>query len=212
MQKPKIILVDDHAIFRQGIKAMLTVEGIADVIGEAANGKEFLGLLETLNPDLVLMDIAMPVMNGIDATKKAIEIKPGLKILALTAFGEDEYYNKMIEAGVKGFIQKNSDITELEQAITTVTEGNNYLSNEILRKIIFNKEKGNTILPTDLTQRETEILRLVCQSLTNEEIAEKLFLSVYTVKGYRSTLLEKTGCKNVAGLVMYAIKNAIVEI
>jgi DNA-binding NarL/FixJ family response regulator len=212
MQKPKIILVDDHIIFREGIKALLTIEGIADVIGEASDGIAFLSLLDKLEPDLVLMDIAMPVMNGIEATKKAIERKPDLKILTLTLFGEEEYYNKMIKAGVKGFIQKKSDIAELKQAIATVTEGNDYFSSGILRKIIFNKGKGKTAPSVDLSDRETEIITLICQSLSTEEIAEKLFISTETVKKHRNNIFTKIGCKNVAGLIIFAIKNNIVEI
>jgi DNA-binding NarL/FixJ family response regulator len=212
MEKPKIILVDDHDIFRQGIKALLTVEDIADVIGEASNGNEFLSLLDTLNPDLVLMDISMPEMNGIEATKKAIELKPELKILTLTLFGEEEYYHKMIEAGVKGFIQKKADIAELKQAIATVTEGGDYFSGEILRKIIFNKGKVKNTPLVNFTDREIEVIRLICLCLTNEEIAEKLFVSVDTIKFHRNNIFTKIGCKNIAGLVMYAVKNNIVEI
>jgi len=191
---------------------MLTVEGIAEVIGEAANGKEFLVLLNTLNPDLVLMDISMPGMSGIEATKKAVELMPDIKILALTSFSEEEYYNKMIEAGAKGFVQKNSDITELEQAIESVYEGGSYFSSEILRKIIFTKNKIKTTPLADFTERETEVIGWICQSLTNEEIADKMNLSVETIKGHRSNIFAKIGCKNVTGLVIYAIKNKIVEI
>jgi len=107
--KPKVILVDDHKIFRQGIKSLLTVEEIANVIGEASNGNEFLELLSSMNPDIVLMDISMPEMNGVEATKKAIELKPNLKILVLSSLGDEEYYHKMIEAGASGFLLKNSD-------------------------------------------------------------------------------------------------------
>jgi DNA-binding NarL/FixJ family response regulator len=135
MQKiPNLILVDDHLLFRHSIKSILTNENIACVIGEANNGIEFLELLLKLRPDLVLMDINMPQMNGIVATQKAIERYPDLKIIAYTMFGEDDYYQKMIALGVKGFIKKSSSITELEKAIDEVMMGNTYFSDKFQRK------------------------------------------------------------------------------
>ena len=115
---PDIIIVDDHLIFRQGLKSLITFENIANVIGEASNGKEFIELLSHLKPDLVLMDIDMPHMNGMEATRKALELIPDLKIIAFTMFGDEEYYYKMIDLGVKGFILKSSGINELEKAIS----------------------------------------------------------------------------------------------
>ena len=113
LKKPEIIIVDDHLIFRQGLKSLVTIEQFANVIGEASNGKEFIELLSHLKPDLVLMDIDMPHMDGMEATQKAIELMPDLKIIAFTMFGDEEYYYKMIDLGVKGFILKSSGINEL---------------------------------------------------------------------------------------------------
>lgn len=136
MQKiPNLILVDDHLLFRESIKSILTNEKIACVIGEANNGIEFLELLLQLRPDLVLMDINMPQMNGIEATQKAIERYPDLKIIAYTMFGEEDYYQKMIALGVKGFIIKSSSIAELEKAIEEVMKGNIYFPDRFQRKI-----------------------------------------------------------------------------
>lgn len=214
MKKPDIIIVDDHMIFRQGLKSLITIENIATVIGEASNGATFIELLRTLTPDLVLMDIDMPHMNGMEATQNALEIMPELKIIAFTMFSDEEYYYKMINLGVKGFILKSSGINELEKAIHDVMEGESYFSNELLRKIINNfgrKNTNNTVKKAGLTSREKEILQQICLGLTNEEMAQKLFISPKTVKSHRSNLLEKTGCKNTPGLILYAVKNKLVE-
>ncbi len=124
----KIILADDHKIFRESLKKLLASEKIAEVIAEAGDGKQLLELLKTHEPDLIVMDISMPNMDGIETTKKALELKPELKILTLSSFGDEKYYYKMVEAGVKGFVLKNSGISELEQAITEVTSGGSWFS------------------------------------------------------------------------------------
>ena len=129
MKKPDIIIVDDHQIFRQGVKSIVTSENIANVIGEANNGVEFLNLLTDLKPDLVLLDIDMPGMNGLEASKKALEMYPDLKIIAFTMFGDEEYFIGMIELGAVGYILKSSDICELEKAITVIMNGEKYFSN-----------------------------------------------------------------------------------
>jgi len=134
-RKPDVIIVDDHLIFRRGLKSIITVENIATVIGEASNGTEFIDLLSYLNPDLVLMDIDMPVMNGIDATRQALKLRPELRIIAFTMFGDEAYYNMMIDLGVKGFILKSGGIDELEDAIAEVMKGDNYFSNALLNNI-----------------------------------------------------------------------------
>lgn len=215
MKKPEIIIVDDHLIFRQGLKSLITSENIASVIGEASNGKEFLQLLSNLRPDLVLMDIDMPHMNGMEATQKALEMIPDLKIIAFTMFGDEEYYYKMIDLGVKGFILKSSGINELEKAIKEVIMGESYFSNEVLRKIISNLGRKNTAKTNEnanLTTRELEVLQQICLGLNNDEIAKKLFISPKTIKSHRSNLLEKTGCKNTPALILLAIKNKWVDL
>lgn len=134
MKKPQIIIVDDHQIFRQSLKSIISVENIATVIGEAANGEEFLKLLHYTRPDLVLMDLDMPEMNGLEATQRAVELMPDIKIIAFTMFGDEEYFLKMIELGVKGYILKSSDISELEKAIHIVMRGEYYFSNKQFKK------------------------------------------------------------------------------
>jgi len=157
----------------------------------------------------------MPVLNGIETTKLALEKYPDLKIIALSMHGDEEYYYKMIEAGVKGFLLKDGGIKEIERAIYAVHEGDSYFSHELLRRIITNinkpakKEKEQAEL---LTKREIEVLHEICNGLTNDEIAEKLFISAQTVKGHRSSLLSKTNCRNSASLVMYAIKHKLIEL
>jgi len=215
MAKPTVIVVDDHQIFRKGLITLLNNENIASVIGEASNGQEFLDILETIDkPDIVLIDIDMPKMGGEEATRKALAKYPQLNVLTLSMFGDEGNYYKMVNAGVKGFLLKNSDLSELEMAIAIVGQGETYFSNELLRNIITNfgktqKEKViNTVKPTT---REQEVLVLICAGFTNEDIAEKLCISPTTVKGHRTNLLEKTSCKNTASLIMYAIKNKLIE-
>jgi len=213
---PRIIIVDDHDIFRDGVKSLLIMENIADVIAEASNGKEFLELLETQQPDLVLMDIDMPVMNGVEATRIAVEKYPYLNILVLTMFGDEHYYYQMIEAGAKGFILKSSNKSELEKAISEVYSGQSYFSNELLRQLIV---KIGSHKPTRLdeksfitfTERETEIIKLICKGLSTPEIGQQLHLSPKTVENYRTKILQKAKCKNSVQLVVYALQNGIVE-
>jgi len=212
----KIIITDDHQIFRQGLKSLIVKEGIADVIAEASNGNELLALLSQHKPDLILMDIEMPEMNGVEATKQALALYPELKILVLSTFGDEVHYFNIIQAGAKGFILKTSGIHELQTAVAEVLAGESYFSNELLRKIITNINTpsdptvANENLNDKLTKRELEVLQLVANGLSNDEIAEKLHLSVTTVKGHRSNLLMKSGSKNTAGLIMYGIKNKII--
>jgi len=205
----KLIIVDDHSIFRKSLSALLEKEEIAEVIADAGNGLEFLELLNKHKADLILMDIAMPIMDGIEATQKAISKYPALNILTLSSFGEENYYYKMVEAGVKGFLVKDADISELKLAIETVAKGGSYFSSELLKKVITNIVH-NKKTESHLTDREMEILNMVCTGLTNEQIADHLNLSYDTIRWHRSNILSKTGCNNTASLVMYAIKNSLV--
>jgi DNA-binding NarL/FixJ family response regulator len=216
-EKIKLIIVDDHLIFREGLRKVLSESELLEIIGEASNGIEFLNLLENFSPDVVLMDIAMPEMDGIEATRKAITDHPDLKIIGLSMYGDQEYYYKMVHAGVKGFVLKKSGKKELEAAIFEVAKGEYFFSNELLRNIILNlsPEKPSTNghdKEVKLTKRETEVLHELCKGLTNSEIAENLCISQKTIDTHRLNILAKTGSKNTFGLVMYAIKNKIVEI
>jgi DNA-binding NarL/FixJ family response regulator len=205
-------------MFREGLNFVISqMEGF-EVVGEASSGSEFLEMLDTLTFDLVLMDISMPGLDGIAATAKALEKKPDLKIIALTMFCDEEYYYKMIQAGVSGYILKESGKDELANAINTVIKGENYFSQKLLKNIIMNlnrdKSLKNPVQKNEikLTPRETEILKLICLGLSNAEISEKLFLSLRTIEGHKSNLIRKTGVRNSVSLVMYALKNNLVDI
>jgi DNA-binding NarL/FixJ family response regulator len=211
-KKIKAIIVDDHQMFRNGLKSLLEQEEWAEIIGEASNGQEFIELIQKASPDIVLMDIDMPVMNGIDASEKAIEIKKDLNILVLSMYDDYAHYSRLISAGVKGFISKSAGKTELEKGIIAVSNGECYFSSDLLRNIILeiNKSKDHTDLDLILTSRELEILKLICNGLATNEIADELCLSSKTIDNHRSKILQKTGVKNSVGLVIYAIKNKIV--
>lgn len=209
MERHKIIIVDDHQLFRNGLKFILNEMKDVRVVGEASNGKEFLDLLEYGLPDLVLMDINMPVMNGVNATRIALQKYPELNILVLSMYGESEYYNTMIDLGVKGFILKDIDNKELEESIEKVISGGTYFSQELLLNLIKNKTVDENIT---LTRREKEVLELICKGFSNQQISEKLFISQRTVERHRSSLLLKTDSKNSISLVVYAIKHKLISI
>ena len=210
-----IIIVDDHKIFRDGLLILLNHFDFVKVVGQASNGEEFLNLLEKIVPDIVLMDINMPKMNGIEATKIAVEKYPGLKVIALTTFFEDDYIEQMFSSGVEGYMLKRSNIEDFEQAIKRVSEGGNYFSEEIIKVITQNlyktkaAENKKLSLPL-LTSREKEILDLICIGLNNEQIAEAIFLSPKTIEKHKSSLFQKTGTFNTVNLVIYAFKNQLV--
>ena len=211
----RLIIVDDHKLFRDGLKILLNrCYNAVFEIEEASNGVEFIEIIKGQKPDLVLMDIDMPLMNGIEATQKAVEIYPDLRVIALTMFGDEEYYYKMIDAGAWGFLLKDSDISEVKTAIDNVLKGNNYFSEEIMLQVIKNirprslvEDKYNL-----LSARELEVLEQICMGLSNQGIAEKLCISKRTVDKHRANLLEKTNTKNTASLVMYAIKHNIIKL
>jgi len=212
----KIILTDDHTLFRTGLKNLLVLEPGFDVVGEAANGKELLALLEIVQPDVILLDIAMPEMNGIEAAEEIMRRWPEMKIVTLSMYGEEEYYFKMVSLGVKAFLLKNSDIGEVQEAIRTVVDGGTYFSQELLYNLVSNLKSSTEnrleIDEADLSERELEILLEICKGLSNQEIGDKLFISKRTVDKHRANILAKTNCKNTANLVVYAIKNNLVEI
>ena len=214
----KIFLVDDHKLFREGLAFVISQMKGFEVVGEASNGKMFLEMADIYDIDIVLMDISMPGLDGIDATMKALEKHPNLKVIALTMFCDEEYYYKMIQAGVSGYILKESGKEELESALNTVITGENYFSQKLLRNIILNLNntkafnKPSNRHEIKLTQRETEVLKLICQGLSNAEISEKISLSLRTVEGHKSNLIGKTGVKNSVSLVMFALKNHLVDL
>lgn len=214
----KIVVVDDHPIFIKGLTTLLNEIENVKVIAEAKNGVKFLELLSSLQPDIVFIDIKMPGMNGIEATEKALELQPGLKILGLTMFSEYRYMEMMMKAGAKGFLNKSVTKAELQKAIEKVVAGENYLSENFAKlSDVEEKEKSAFKLPEEwesekLSARELEVLQLLSDGLSTSEIAEKLFISQRTVEHHRSNLLAKTQSKNVAGLIKYAIVKGLIKI
>ena len=209
----KILLVDDHNLFRNGLKMLLDTLHGYEVTGEASNGKEFLEIIVKNDYDIVFLDIEMPEINGIEAARRAIEYKPDLKIITLSMYGDEEYYDQMVDAGAKGFLLKNTNLQEVKTAIDTVMDGGNYFSQELMQNLLrsYKTIKESKEQEVELSDREIEILLLICSGLSNQEIGDRLFISKRTVEKHRANILCKTNCKNAAGLVMYAIKNQIVN-
>jgi DNA-binding NarL/FixJ family response regulator len=208
-QKIQVALVDDHQLFRSGINFIISDTEDIEIAFEASNGQEFLNFLDNYQPDIVLMDINMPIIDGVEATRRALIKYPELKVLVLSMFGEVDYYNTMIELGVKGFILKDIDNEELLEAIRKVNRGGNFFSQELLLQLIKTKPDDGGV---ELTRREKEVLELICRGFSNQEISEKLFISQRTVERHRSSLLFKTDSKNSVSLVVFAIKNGFVKI
>ena len=212
----KIIIVDDHSLFREGIKLLIENEQLGCVVAEAENGIAFLDLLDQHQPDLVIMDIEMPVMNGLEAIKQGLKRQPKLKFLVLTMLNEKTNYAEIIYAGAMGFVLKTAGKKEFERAINTIMSDESYFSPEMLRQMLLNTQKQSEQTDSDkgnsFTQREQEVLNLLCAGLSVTEIAEKIFLSVKTIETHRAALLRKTNTRNTINLVLYAIKNKLVEI
>jgi len=213
--KYSIIIADDHTLFRNGLKGLLNGCPEFSVIGEAPDGRELLSLLKHSTPDVVLLDIDMPIMDGAEAAKCAIRDYPDIKIITLSMHSDQDYYFKMVSLGVKGFLLKSSCFDEVKLAITTVSDGGSYFSQELLCDLVGSlksTEKDDNDYYEDLSQRELEILLLICKGLSNNEIANKLYISKRTVDKHRANILSKTNSKNTANLVVYSIKNNLVEI
>lgn len=207
MKLPGIILVDDHRLFRSGIRYILESSGKYEIIGEAANGFELLQLLNELSPDLVIMDILMPKMNGMEATRLALSRFPELKILVLSMYGQPEYYNALLEYGIKGYLMKDADNEEFLIATSKIIAGENYYAQELLQSIM---HESNIPRLAKLSRREKEILDLISHGLSNVQIAKVLNISQRTVERHRTHLLEKTGSKDSVNLVIYALKNKLI--
>ncbi|MEI8202212.1 MAG: response regulator transcription factor [Bacteroidota bacterium] len=202
----KIAIIDDHDLFREGLRLVLCQIEDFDVVFDTSNGSVFIEFLQHTIPDVVLMDINMPIIDGVETTQKALEAHPHMKIIALTMFADTTHYTQMINAGVKGFILKKSNKNELHQAITSVYSGGNYFSQEIMQKLAFQTVNSNSISES-LTSRELDVLNWVCTGLTTHEIADKLFISAKTVEAHRNNILHKADVRNSAELIIWAVKN-----
>lgn len=218
MNPIKVFLVDDHKLIRDGIKAHFAKDELFEVVGESPNGADALEKIKNTDVDVVLMDINMDVMDGIECTSKLHEINPEIKVLALTMLAENQHIKEMLKAGAVGYLLKNSTEQEIKKGIQSVKSGKHYYSPEVMQTVMNNlatntlkkkKSKFDPVVP--LTEREKEVLILVIKEYSNQEIADKLFISKRTVDAHKRNLLEKTGAKNVAGLVIYALNNNIID-
>lgn len=205
----KLILADDHKLFREGVRSILESSEDFEIIDEVANGRTLISSLREKETDLIILDISMPGLSGIEATRLIKKEYPCLKILILSMHSEESFIRSAIEAGASGYLPKEIDHNELIEAIHIIHEGGNYYSKDISNKLInsyLNKEKQN------LTPREKEIVALVCDGLTNKEIADRLSISVRTVDCHKNNILQKLGLRSSVDLVKYAIKNQLISL
>ena len=216
MNSIRLVIADDHEIFRDGLALMLSKQQNIQLIGQAENGKQLLTLVRELQPDVVMTDVKMPVMDGIEATRSLLAENPYLQIIALSMFDEENLIVDMLEAGAKGYLLKNADKQEILDAIHSVYQGKPYYCHHTTSRLasMISKSKFNPYKKKDplvFTDREKEIIRLICQQLTAQEIADKVFLSKRTVEGHRTRILEKMNVKNTAGVVIYALRHRMVS-
>lgn len=213
----KLALVDDHNLFRQGIKLLLEDIGSVELIIEGSNGQELLDTMEDRVPDIVLLDLEMPVLNGIETSKIIKEKYEDVGIIILTMYDDEQMIAHLMEIGANGYLLKDTTQDELQKAIQSVYD-NQFYFNDFVSKALLSGVKakrkpepkiGNKI---EVTRRESEVLQLICEELTTQEMADKLFLSPRTVEGHRQNLIEKFGVKNTAGLIIRAIKMGFITV
>ncbi len=216
MSTINIIVVDDHALVRQGIVSMLSSVEEIEVVGEAENGVEALKMLEKGLPDILLVDINMPLMDGVTLSEKAIALYPELKVIILSMDVTMNYVKKSIQAGVRGYIPKDSSRETLIEAITKVRDGDKFFSekvSEVILKGFYDNDISDKPKKSgDLSKREEEVLKLIASGMSNRDIADKLFISIRTVDAHRNHIIQKLKLRSTAELVKYAIKNQIIEL
>ncbi len=207
----KILLADDHTIVRQGLKLILSAHSDLQVVGEAANGREAIELAAKLKPDIVLMDVAMPELNGIEATRRMVEANGRLRVLVLSMHKEAVYVREILRAGARGYILKDAIDTELLNAVRSVARGDGYISPAISGALL-NDYRQTVTDPIDLlSSREREVLQLIAEGKTNKEVATRLNLSVYTVDSHRGKIMEKLNLHSAGELVRFAMKHGLVD-
>ena len=215
-KKLKVYIADDHTLFRKALVKLLSTFAAVGVIKDAEHGKDLLSLVKKDVPDLVIVDLQMPVMNGIETCEVLLSKYPGVKVIVLTMIDSEGYILHMIEMGVHAFLLKSTEPQELEKAITSVVE-NDFYHNELIASVLRNsiKEKKTTPRPllrkVDLSKREREILSLICQELTIREIGLRLSLSENTVRNHRVKIMDKVGVKNTVGLVKFAYESGVIR-
>lgn len=212
----KIALVDDHKLFRKGMRALLEeIDGL-EVIFEAANGQELLDHMAEQQAEIILLDLEMPVMDGVTVLPKIQSAYPNAKVLILSMHQDDQFIVHLLEQGAHGYLLKDTELEELEDALESVRDNGFYFNDRTSRAMLSRLTRRQKIKPTfghvePLSDRETEVLKLICEEFTTSEIADKLFLSPRTIEGYRNRLLEKTGAKNTAGLVVFAARQGYLD-
>jgi len=216
MSKIKIAIADDYKIFREGLKVGLSADDSLEIIAEADNGEDLIKALETSSPDVIIMDLKMPIMDGMEATKIVRKKYPAMKVLVVSMYEDDKFIIHLMENGANGYLLKNAEPDEIRRSIYAVHE-NGYYFNDLVNKALLKKlVLKNNFKPSfnqniDLTEREQEVLKMICEEKTAAEIAKEIFLSPRSVEGIRQRLIEKIGVRNTAGLVMFAVKNGIVD-
>ncbi len=214
--KITILLAEDHAIVREGLCGILNLDGHFSVVGEARNGREAVQMAERLKPDVILMDIAMPILNGLEATRQIIAANPDAKIIILSAHSDDGYLENTRAAGVVGFLEKQSSAESLTKAIREVAAGNAYFSPSIAKRLFLDIGKardrnGMVKAKRKLTSRETEVLQLVAEGSANKQVAAALCISIKTVEKHRQSLMNKLNIHEIAGLTRFAIATGVIE-
>ena len=217
MQKIRVMVVDDHTIVRDGICALLGLAGDIEVVGEASNGVEAIEAVRKLRPDVILMDIAMPVMSGLEATHRIRDEYPEIKVLALTQYNDKEYVFPVLEAGASGFISKASASSELSTGIRSVYRDDSFLSPSITKLLVEDYRESGTVKkkadPYDeLTKREKEIFKLLAEGYTTQKIADLLTISPKTAEGHKTSLMSKLDIHNRAELVKYALRKGVISV
>jgi len=217
MTKIKIILADDHRIFRDGIKSLLSDNDFINIIGEASSGNELLDMRKTHKPDVVIVDITMPGLSGIEVSKQISSLYPEIKIMILSMHTDEDFVINSIKAGAHGYLPKDTSKEELLEAIKIIYDGGEYygklVSDNFLKNYIKKFKTGQNLKENeDLTQREIEILKLAASGSSNKEIADKLFISTKTVDAHKNHIMQKLKLKNTAEMVLYAVKNKIIEV
>jgi len=211
----KVIIADDHALFRQGVKAALSIKKDVELIAEADNGMQLLNLLRHLEPDVILLDIQMPIMDGIATLPEIRKVYPQVKVIILSMHNDHSMISKLMEIGANSYLTKNTDSENIYNAIKTCYEQGFYF-NELTNKALLTglrTRRAEPLLPQEanLTEKETTILKMMCEEKTTKEIADLVDISPRTVEAIRDKLKTKTGAKSMAGLVMYAVKNGIIQ-
>ncbi len=217
MKKIRVLLADDHAILREGLRALLETEGGFDVVAEAEDGRRAVELARIFKPDVVVIDIAMPLLNGLEASRQILYVSPVIKIIILSAHSEDKYIDQVLSVGASGYLVKDSNSETLSEAIRKVSRGKTFFSPSISKRI--RTQYQNSPIPgqmlkrraADLTSRELEVLQLVAEGFPNKQIADKLTISIKTVEKHRQQLKKKLNIQDTAGLTRYAISSGVID-